>query len=630
MKKLNNRGFAVTTVLYGIIIMVFLSVFSLMAILATNRTNTHNLADIIEDELIRFGKTSATFDSGVASAQEFIVPEGQSGWYKIELWGASGADVRSTTGNEVPGGNGAYTSGLVYLNAGEKLYFKIGGSPNYNSGSAGSNGGGGIASHSNTSQNYGGGGGATDVRFGEDASNKVIMVAAGGGGANGYGIGSAGGDGGTLLGFSGGYSDATDGRIPADNYTKATGGFQTKGGSAGVRTDGVAITAQNSLNGNFLQGGGITKGTNSKIWGSAGGGGYYGGGAGSYIDARVGSGGGGSSYISGYAGVYSKYMTASQPTLHSSGKYFVNAMMLPGVNDGGGKASIKLVSSGISLTKINTKLNNVQYIRDCIAGSNENGYNHWLEFQAISEGKNIAQGKSRSADISVGLNLVNNGYISEGSGDSGTFNGDKDYYAANNGEKCITVNLGGKYNLEEIATWHYYKDGRSYKNKGMSVSADGINFTPLTEANGIYLIPETVNGIRYSAYQPDSLGGLPEGEYYIKLASSTNKFLTGDGLARSDLFSGDSKQKWTVKREGTGYILTEGSSSYILRKDSDGAFANSQYTTGMTNYVWNITPAGNGTYYLEQASSYLGYDGKVAGANTGIDLLKQQFIFIKV
>ena len=629
MKKLNNRGFAVTTVLYGIIIMVFLSVFSLMAILATNRTNTHNLADIIEDELIRFGKTSASFDSGVASAQEFIVPDGQSGWYKIELWGASGADVKSTSGNEVAGGNGAYTSGLIHLTAGDRLYFRVGGTPSYNSGSAGSNGGGGIESHSNTTQNYGGGGGATEVRFGSDVEDKVIMIAAGGGGASGYGIGAAGGAGGTLLGFDGSYSDAT-GSTPADNYTNATGGLQTKGGTAGVKTDGNLITAQNSLGGSFLRGGSITKGTNAKIWGSAGGNGYYGGGAGAYITSRVGSGGGGSSYISGYAGVYSKYMTASQPTLHSSGKYFVNAMMLPAVNDGAGKASIQLVSIMDTLVKTNDKLNNVQYIRDCIAGSNANDYNHWLEFQAISEGKNIAQGKSISAYISDGLNLVNNGYISEGSGDSGAFNGTKDYYAANNGEKCITVNLGGKYNLDEIAAWHYYKDGRSYKNKGMSVSADGINFTPLTEANGIYLIPETVNGIRYSAYQPDSLGGLPEGEYYIKLASSTNKFLTGDGLARFDLFSGDSKQKWTVKREGTGYILVESSSSYILRKDSDSAFANSQYTTGMINYVWNITPAGNGTYYLEQASSYLGSNGKLETIKTGTELLKQQFIFIKI
>ena len=45
---------------------------------------------IAEAELNRFSKTSVVYDQASASGQEFIVPEGQGGWYRVELWGAQG------------------------------------------------------------------------------------------------------------------------------------------------------------------------------------------------------------------------------------------------------------------------------------------------------------------------------------------------------------------------------------------------------------------------------------------------------------------------------------------------------------------------------------------------------------
>ena len=91
--KLNNNGFAISTVLYSLLIMVFLIVTLMMGIMASNRKSNRNLVETIEDELNRYNESATTFaykdgTTGEAEAQIYTVPSGQSGWYKIELWGA--------------------------------------------------------------------------------------------------------------------------------------------------------------------------------------------------------------------------------------------------------------------------------------------------------------------------------------------------------------------------------------------------------------------------------------------------------------------------------------------------------------------------------------------------------------
>ena len=106
-----------------------------------------------------------------------------SGYYTVELWGASGGDYNTT----YVGGNGAYTKGDIYLNNGEKLYIYVGGQGTTTSGW--NNG-------ATNNATYGrGGGGATDVRTTPTSSinayNEIeslrtrIMVASAGGGAGG-------------------------------------------------------------------------------------------------------------------------------------------------------------------------------------------------------------------------------------------------------------------------------------------------------------------------------------------------------------------------------------------------------------------------------------------------------------
>lgn len=172
MKKLNNKGFAISTLLYGLMLVAFLVVSLLMSIMSTNRKNTSTLIKKIEEELNRYSQT-ATELSSTDGAQEFIVPYGKAGWYKIELWGAAAYNV--DTVNETESKRGAYTSGIIYLEENQHLYFQIGTAGTGNS----------SASTNNTYDYYAGG--ATDVRLvggnwdNTDGLNSRIMVAAGGG-----------------------------------------------------------------------------------------------------------------------------------------------------------------------------------------------------------------------------------------------------------------------------------------------------------------------------------------------------------------------------------------------------------------------------------------------------------------
>ena len=103
VRKLNNKGFAITTIVYGLSIMGILLISIIMGVISTNRQHNRELSKKISEELIRYSKTSTAFDSSVSGAQEFTVPSGQSGWYRIELWGAQGGGTK--------GGLGAYTTG---------------------------------------------------------------------------------------------------------------------------------------------------------------------------------------------------------------------------------------------------------------------------------------------------------------------------------------------------------------------------------------------------------------------------------------------------------------------------------------------------------------------------------------
>ena len=268
-------------------------------------------------ENIEYSKTEYNY---TGNYQEYEVKE--TGYHKIQCWGADGGNSTTNGKTGALGGKGGYTSGIIYLEKGEKIYIYVGGhgvdavakkdSPN------GYNGGGlGTWDHEDD-EAAGAGGGATDIRLVANEWNNFeslksrIMVAAGGGGATNR---TAGGAGGGLEGLT--------------NRKRSQPGTQISGYQFGIGQDGYGTGQSNGVAGS--------------------GGGYYGGTTSNYSDNAE-AGAGGSSYVSGYKGckAISKDSTSeniihTDQSLHYSNKKFINGIILDGKNS---KLSSKNINNG--------------------------------------------------------------------------------------------------------------------------------------------------------------------------------------------------------------------------------------------------------------------------------------------
>lgn len=645
--KLNNKGFAISTVLYSLLIMVFLIVTLMMGIMASNRKSNRNLVETIEEELNRYNENATNFafkdgTSGEAVSQTYTVPSGQSGWYKIELWGASGGSTTSETGVVRSGGKGAYTSGLIYLVENDEVYFYIGGTTTNSNG--GANGGGAGAGKGM------GGGGSTDVRiksgeWNDDQSLRTrLMVAAGGGGAEGFKEGATGGDAGAIIGRSG------QSNIVSDKYTNAGYGSQKgpilvnwinlwekvdKCNSGYISSDSDSVSKIKTACGKLGLGGGATNNE-----GGGGGSGYFGGGAGSSDNSTVaGSGGGGSSFIAGYAGV--KY--SHQWPGYSEDKYytetshfFVNGQMVEGVNEGNGKARIELVSTGTAKPTVkNSKLTNVRYIKSCTAGTTDDQTKvSWAEVAAMQNGNNLAHNKGVSSvsNVSTSLTETEKKQITDDDVDS-LYSGSKSASKS----ACITIDLGSAKDVDEIAVYHNPTAVQKMSHgESLQVSSDNSSWTTLIASVGDTL-PENTSGVRYTAWDLDYQNTLPNGIYQVQSAlsqvsrglSAVNNntgqkedenadTLYSERHVKLALFgTQDLSQDWAITylggqggTAGNIYRLVETASNRALQiKDSLGTagtavntssgYGTSEGSGGYNWTQWHIISLGDGTYTIK-------------------------------
>ena len=496
--------------------------------------------------------------------QPFTVPV--SGYYKLETWGAQGGTVSTGIG-----GKGGNSSGYIYLNEGEKLYIYVGEKVTSYADKISFNGGG-RGSVATVSQGTMGanGGGATDIRyFGSETPstddlvwnstkglNSRIMVAAGGGGGTHWiddTYASVGGSGGGLIGASG--SQKTIG----GSTNNSSGGTQTVGGTQANSSNNIA-----QLNGSFGQGGSSNTYTSDYVYQSGGGGGYYGGGAGNAASNVVGSASGGSSFISGYAGVNaitsSSNRTHTATVKHYSNKYFINGEMQAGVNSGNGKAKITYYGPN-EPTRINGNLNNVRYIKDCANGSSANVGNFWGEFQAIKNGVNLTKGKAVSG-TSPQMNDSNWSYtyITDGLIDNIT-TGSGLGHASVYGYGCVTIDLGNTYDLDEIAVWHYFDDGRTFYDNVTYTSSDNSTWHEVIR-NGD---AETSNGKRVNAwnfniqdvytvtYHGNGGDGGEWGDTWSNTATYNQDYVTPKNWYTR---TGYTFNGWNEKADGTGTAWT--------------------------------------------------------------------------
>lgn len=498
------------------------------------------------------------------------------GYYYVEAYGgASGDDL----------GKGGSTSGYIYLEKNEKLYIYVGGKGAERLG--GYNGGG----NGGTGGSVGAGaGGATDIRyFGSSTPstanlvwnsslglNSRIMVAAGSASSYNYRTDSA------SIGTDGKALDG--GGLVTRSARYAGEAFQTSGGikNSNASTD--------TTSGSFGIGGNGGAGGSSYYGGGAGGGGYYGGaGGGGHYDGSAywSSGTGGTSFISGYAGVNaisgnSTTITHSNNTAHYSGKYFIGGAMESGVNSGDGHAYIRYV--GTELSRRTDILDNVRYIKDCQNGNTTNTINHWNEIQAIYNGQNVAYGRTVTGtsieNSSSSYKSIVDGKVDHTFGE-----------ANSTGLQCVTIDLGKEYDLDEIAVWHYFKDGRTYNSNVTYVSSDNETFKEVINNTE----KETSMGKRVSAY-----------------GNVTTYAYTGSHQTFTAEYSGN----YLIEAYGAsgGYGVANGSYSY------DGG--NGGYTSGNiyldkndTLYIYVGGAGGNATDSGTGAAG--GYNG---GATGGGDL----------
>ena len=234
------------------------------------------------------GATEWEFDY-TGGEQTFTAPV--NGTYKLETWGAQGANYYTSLG--AGGGSGGYSVGMITLSKKTSLYINIGGSGGEKclteSCSPGGYNGGGIGSGNTTySVASTGGGGATHIALStgvlSSLENKIkdIIIVSGGGGGTSYQRDSNGtytGHGGHGGGFKG-----SNGTSKSNGWNPGYGGTQTSGGASG---GGTKVNGENRGDaGSFGQGG------NGIHYSGGGGGGFYGGGASNQSGA-----GGGSGYI---------------------------------------------------------------------------------------------------------------------------------------------------------------------------------------------------------------------------------------------------------------------------------------------------------------------------------------------
>lgn len=210
----------------------------------------------------------------------------EPGYYKLEVWGASGGGSSSVSTR----GYGGYSVGTLYLDANETIYINIGGAGNtvtsaVSTVAGGYNGGGqAYSTDSYGTNNYGSGGGATHIATKSGVLSSLanyldnIIIVAGGGGGSAYYYN-------TTVNYHYGSGGSGGGANGADNYNGYTS-TTTLGTAKGGAQTLITSTDTNTISGAF------GKGADAKEGYAGGGGGYYGG------QSRYLTGGaGGSGYI---------------------------------------------------------------------------------------------------------------------------------------------------------------------------------------------------------------------------------------------------------------------------------------------------------------------------------------------
>lgn len=312
MMKLNNKGFAITSIIYSMLVLFLALVLLIMSNLASRKLvfdkQKSSILESINTPSLDVNEIKTYTYVGYGETWDVT----HNGNYKIELWGASGglSLMDGVLGSNA--GKGGYASGTIYLRRNDILYVYVGGqgaNATIGSNAAGGYNGGGLGTWDGTdNEASGGGGGATDIRLidgewndSESLASRIIVAGGGGGSSYNYIPGNGGGLSGTSA------------------YASSPMATQTSGYLFGIGQDGSGVGDSDGVAG--------------------GGGGYWGG---RTADVKLeSSGAGGSGYVSGHPGCIAINSQLNQnpkvqsysnisDSYHYSGYKFVNTSLIAG------------------------------------------------------------------------------------------------------------------------------------------------------------------------------------------------------------------------------------------------------------------------------------------------------------
>ena len=461
----------------------------------------------------------------IGEEQTFKVP--QSGYYKLETWGAQGGSVSTYNG-----GYGGYSKGIVYLEKDETLYINVGGAGIGATTSGvdlqgGYNGGGNVTKNPNWNHINASGGGATHIatRSGllstlESENNSILIVSGGGGGARNqqnHESASRWGSGGS----GGGYN----GVGPFSSYG-STSSFTTVQKLAGTQTSGYKFGLGESAVGQ-----------------SAGGSGYYGGmnGESHEDDSFAGAGAGGSGYI-GNERLTNKlmYCYKCDESIDESTKTIstINTSKLAKSNyvkEGNGYAKISLLSDSdgnINIPKEKPKKPTNGYTTDDYVKDNLK-----LKLDGIENksSKTWIDLSSRNNGIINGPIRQENGYYFDGSNDYvsiGEINSDNVTI-----ETTITPQISDNNEREIISNYETGGYGilleKGYIRTSLYINGQyyGINSLDKYEIGKTYVVQSTYDGKEIKLYingelqrtlQMEGTIGVPKSNTIVMLGSNPN------------------------------------------------------------------------------------------------------------
>ena len=261
--------------------------------------------------------------------------------------------------------------------------------------------------------------------------------------------------------------------------------------------------------------------------------------------------------------------------------------------------------------------NPIRYIRDSVNGSSANSSSHWVEIQALnSDGTNVAKGKTAT--------LISG--TTEGQAISRLTDGDTataNYFGATGTNPTIQIDLGAIYDIASVKVWHYYSDGRTYKNPITQVSSDGSTWITISDGT---TYKETSSGKTWSCDKIDSqqiLVNYEIGKLYDYDGTTSyqiGKIYDWDGTSSSLIYSSNSDPitlTCSVQQSGSydnlnyankDYSVTEDWSKMIVTSSSRGV-SYGQFKTYLQKIRGSTT-----TQLAYKGGAYTGYSDSVARA----------------